>query len=315
MKKILITGGSGYLGRNLALTLKQNYEVYLGSRNLIQNQCATEITGCSCYPLDITDSNMTMERVSRIQPDIIIHAGAAKFVEIAEIYPDIARGINIQGSKNVARAAIANDVKMVLGISSDKAASPNRNVYGSTKRQMEKDFCSLDGQGNTIFSIIRLGNIAWSSGSVLIKWKYRRENKLPIQVRGKNHRRFMMDEHQAIQVISDALLQPEEIRGKVFGVSLPVVPVQSLVEVWLENFGGSWEVQNPGAGESENEWLINREEWVYKSEVEINNSSYFLLDINKCQGIKMAEEYLGTDNGRMADKGEIERLILRRSKE
>ena len=52
-KKILITGGSGYLGRNLAKNLKNKYLVYLGSRNNLRNDLAKHETGCEAFPLDV----------------------------------------------------------------------------------------------------------------------------------------------------------------------------------------------------------------------------------------------------------------------
>ena len=79
--------------------------------------------------------------------------------------------MNILGSTNIARASIEKGVHTVIGISTDKAAPPVPNIYGSSKAIMERMFCSLDYSNDTNFSCVRFGNIAWSTGSVFPIWK------------------------------------------------------------------------------------------------------------------------------------------------
>ncbi len=72
MKKILITGGSGFLGKRLGLALKEKYDVILSSRNNKQNMYAREYTGCEVIPLDVTNIESVRDAVFNIKPNIII---------------------------------------------------------------------------------------------------------------------------------------------------------------------------------------------------------------------------------------------------
>jgi UDP-glucose 4-epimerase len=129
MKKILITGGSGFLGRNLAQSLKSNYKVYLGSRNNKNNFYASKITDCESLPLDVSNINSVRDVINTVKPDIIIHAAATKFVDLSEKYPMETIDVNVVGSQNIARVSIECGVEYVIGISTDKAAPPIRNIY------------------------------------------------------------------------------------------------------------------------------------------------------------------------------------------
>ena len=85
-KKLLITGGSGFLGVNLALKLKK-YEVFLGSRNNKLNHEAKAVTGCEVLPLDVSSSNSVRDVMNKVQPQVVIHAAATKFVDLSEKFP------------------------------------------------------------------------------------------------------------------------------------------------------------------------------------------------------------------------------------
>ena len=170
-KNLLITGGSGYLGVNLALALKKKYNVFLGSRNQKRNYDASKYSGCEAIPLDVTNINSIRDAVIYCRPDIIIHAAATKFVDISEKFPFECSDVNILGSTNLARVAIERNVKTVIGISTDKATQPLKNFYGFSKAAMEKLFLNANNNSKTNFLCVRYGNVAWSTGSVLPIWK------------------------------------------------------------------------------------------------------------------------------------------------
>src|SRR5262245_26158630 len=128
---VLITGGTGFLGKHLGRRLKgDGYHVVLGARNNKQNFEAQAFSGCEVIPLDVTNIESVRDAVIRVRPNIIIHAAATKFVDLAERQPLECVDVNILGSENVARVAIDKEVDAVLGISTDKASPPVRNLYG-----------------------------------------------------------------------------------------------------------------------------------------------------------------------------------------
>ena len=70
------------------------------------------------------------------------------------------------------------NVKLVIGISTDKSSPPVRNIYGMTKSLMERMFCLMEGKSDTHFVCVRYGNVAWSTGSVLGIWKKMLKNQV-----------------------------------------------------------------------------------------------------------------------------------------
>jgi FlaA1/EpsC-like NDP-sugar epimerase len=168
---LLVTGGSGFVGRRLGATLGADLRVVLAARNHMQLDAAGRQTGCEIVPLDVSNIESVRDVLAEVRPDAVVHAAATKFVDIAENQPMEAVDVNVGGSQNVARACVERGVGTVIGVSTDKAAPPVRNTYGLTKALMERMFCTLDGKTDTRFACVRCGNVAWSTGSVLPIWK------------------------------------------------------------------------------------------------------------------------------------------------
>ena len=82
-KKILITGGNGFLGKELAASLKKKYKVFIGSRNNAENFKVSNLTKSEFIPLDVSNMNSVRDAINVSNPNIIIHAAATKFVQLS----------------------------------------------------------------------------------------------------------------------------------------------------------------------------------------------------------------------------------------
>ncbi len=149
---------------------------------------------------DIRDKERLMEAFSNI--DIIFHAAALKQVPALEYNPSEAIKTNIYGAENVIKAAIFNNVKKVIAISTDKAVSPV-NLYGATKLCFEKLFASANnivGDKDTKFCILRYGNVFKSRGSVVPLFLEQRKNN-KFTVTDKEMTRFNLTLESAINFV------------------------------------------------------------------------------------------------------------------
>ena len=110
-KRVLITGGTGFLGKHLALAMKNAHAVVLAGRNNKQNMLAHKRTGCAVLPLDVSRIESVRDVFIESRPDIVIHAAATKFVDQAEQQPLECTDVNVLGSENVARVAMEHGVE------------------------------------------------------------------------------------------------------------------------------------------------------------------------------------------------------------
>ncbi|WP_026952155.1 polysaccharide biosynthesis protein [Algoriphagus mannitolivorans] len=280
MKTILITGGTGFLGRNLALKLKNEYKVILTGRNNKQNLFASKYTGCQVAPLDISSIESVRDVFVEFKPDIVIHAAATKFVDLAEKYPMECVDVNVLGSQNVARVAVEREIPVVIGISTDKAAPPVRNIYGMSKSVMERIFCAMDGKTKTKFTAVRYGNVAWSTGSVLTIWKKMHEETGVIGTTGPEMRRFFFSVDEAAQLVITAMNHIDQVKGKVLSRHMKAAQIEDILQTWIEEKGGKWEKIEGRPGERDDEFLIGDLELPYTEELEFDGIKHYLISFN-----------------------------------
>jgi UDP-N-acetylglucosamine 4,6-dehydratase len=172
-KSVFISGGTGSFGKQYTKTLLARYKpkrIVIFSRDeLKQFDMQQEFGGAEMrYFLgDVRDLSRLQEAMSGI--DYVIHAAALKQVPAAEYNPMECVKTNIYGAENVIKAALANNVKKVIALSTDKAANPI-NLYGATKLASDKLFVAANNMAGgkpTRFSVVRYGNVVGSRGSVV----------------------------------------------------------------------------------------------------------------------------------------------------
>lgn len=278
---ILITGGTGFLGRNLAQRLKPNHRVILTGRNNKQNLSARSITGCEVAPMDVASIESVRDVFYEFKPQIVIHAAATKFVDLAERFPMECVDVNVLGSQNIARASVECNVKTVIGISTDKAAPPVRNTYGMSKAMMERIFCSMNSNSSTSFGCVRYGNVAWSTGSVLPIWKKMHDESGVIGTTGPEMRRFFFSVDEAVQLVLTSLENISICSGKVLSREMKAARLQDILNVWISEKGGSFKKIAGRPGERNDEFLIGDLELPYTQEIFFNDIRHFLISFNE----------------------------------
>ena len=279
--KVLITGGTGFLGKRLALAMKDSHEVTLGARNNKQNFLAGELTGCAVLPMDVSRIEAVRDAITEARPDIIIHAAATKFVDLAEKQPMECVDVNVLGSQNVARAAMESGVGTVIGISTDKASPPVRNTYGLSKALMERMYCSLNGKSGTKFVCVRYGNVAWSTGSVLPVWKRMHDETGVIGTTGPDMRRFFFTVDEAVRLVLTAIEHQDELQGKVLSRHMKAALIRDILSLWIAHKGGEWKQIEGRPGERDDEFLIGDLELPYTSEIMYDGIPHYLISFNE----------------------------------
>ena len=308
MKRILITGGTGFLGINLAKKLKSKFKVVLGARNNKQNFNAKRLTNCQIIPLDVANINSVRDAVNIVKPNIIIHAAATKFVDLSEKFPFECIDCNILGSSNVARVAIDKKIESVIGISTDKASPPIKNIYGMSKSIMEKTFASSAQSSKTNFLCVRYGNVAWSTGSVLPIWKEMFEKNKIIYTTGPYMRRFFFSVEEAVNLVTVSLNNRRRLNGKILSVNMGSARMIDILKCWISRYGGKYKIINQRKGDRLDEYLIGNEELKFAYKQIFHGKNYFVIDFNK-PSRKPLKKIISSSNTKKLSKKEILKIL------
>ena len=280
-KTILVTGGTGFLGRQIGIALRDKYNVVLAARNNGHNAAAKSITGCEVIPLDVTNIESVRDVFTEISPEVVIHAAATKYVDLSEKYPMECLDVNILGSQNVARVAVEKGVETVIGMSTDKSAPPVANTYGMTKALMERVFCAMNGKTDTKFACVRHGNIAWSTGSFLPIWKKMHEDTGVIGSTGPDMTRYLSTVDEAVELVATAFEKLDELQGSVLSREMKAVKIRNMLETWIKHKGGRWEKIAERPGERPHEYLMGEPELAHTTLANYNGVTHYVTRFNE----------------------------------
>ena len=199
-KSILITGGTGSLGKALTKEIINRYpkikRLIIFSRDELKQfemsqKLSEEKYPCLRYFLgDIRDFNRLKRALENV--DYVIHAAALKQVPAAEYNPTEFIKTNIVGTQNLIEACLDSNVIKAIGLSTDKASAPV-NLYGATKLCSDKLFIAANrykGNRELTFSIVRYGNVMGSRGSVIPFFKNQANEKGVLTITDPRMTRF-----------------------------------------------------------------------------------------------------------------------------
>tara|TARA_R110002020_G_scaffold103752_23_gene243239 strand:- start:18592 stop:19401 length:810 start_codon:yes stop_codon:yes gene_type:complete len=206
-RNVLITGISGFLGREIAkqLGVCGDNITGIGHSEKRAHEADFILDEVQLYCLDLShDVNQLDHIMKKHDIEYVIHTAAMKHVGLSQDNPYRAVEVNVIGSKNVLDVSYSNGVKNLVGISTDKAINPSC-VYGSTKHLMEKMFLEKG------YPICRGVNFLFSDGSVLDIWRGQAREGKPITVNKNDTTRFFIDVKDFADLVLKSMAKKEEI--------------------------------------------------------------------------------------------------------
>ena len=199
--KVLITGGTGTIGRAYVKNYAEFFDVYSLSRDENKQtqlwRAFPEVVGQ--YLGNVEDKETVFRVYEDVKPDIVIHAAAVKHINLAEKQPIQTCKVNIVGSLNIIESSIRYDIPITVAISTDKACS-YESVYGGSKYLMERCFLEANSNRNK-FSVCRFANVAHSDGSVLPFWLDEKRDGNSLKLTDPNMNRLMFTQDDAANLI------------------------------------------------------------------------------------------------------------------
>lgn len=248
-KTILITGGTGSFGKKCIDIILKTYRprrLIVFSRDELkqfemQQVFPTSTYGCLRYFIgDVRDKERLYRAFRGV--DYIIHAAALKQVPAAEYNPTECVRTNIGGAENIVNVAADCGVKKVVALSTDKAVAPV-NLYGATKLCSDKLFIAANTYMacETVYSVVRYGNVMGSRGSVIPFFIKKRDEGGPLPITDTRMTRFWITLEQAVHMVLRAfelagggeILVPKIPSMKITDLAEAIAPGMPTVEVGI----------------------------------------------------------------------------------
>ena len=238
-KTILITGGTGSFGKKFVRKLLDDYKckkIIIFSRDelkqfelreaLVSHKNAKALR---FYIGDIRDRNRVFDSLTNV--DFVVHSAALKQIEAAEYNSQECIKTNILGTQNIIDGCIEKNVKKVISLSTDKAVDPI-NLYGATKLAADKLVISSNLKAmhkDTIFSVVRYGNVINSRGSVIPFFKTLLKNKSKfIPLTHNDMTRFFISLEDSVEFVVKSFYRMNG--GEVFIPRLPSIRIKDIIK-------------------------------------------------------------------------------------
>lgn len=320
-KVLMITGGTGSFGNKVLSRFLETdlHEIRIFSRDEKKQEemrLRYNNSKLKFYVGDVRDYASINQALKGV--DFIFHAAALKQVPSCEFYPLEAIKTNTLGADNVMTAAIANNVKKVIILSTDKAVYPI-NAMGMSKALMEKIMVAksrLQDDGDTVFCATRYGNVMASRGSVIPLFINQIKNNKPITITDPTMTRFLMSLDESVDLVMMAFESCNQ--GDIFVQKAPACTIEVLASALKKIFKSNISIDTIGTrhGEKLYESLISREEMVRAEDLglwyripsdsrDLNYEKYFNDGEEK---ISNTEDYTSHNTERLDEKKTIDIL-------
>jgi UDP-glucose 4-epimerase len=264
-KVLMITGGTGSFGNTVLKRFLSTEvsEIRIFSRDEKKQEemrIALNNDKLKFYIGDVRDYDSIHQAMKGV--DYVFHAAALKQVPSCEFYPMEAIRTNVLGAENVMTAAIANNVKRVVVLSTDKAVYPI-NAMGLSKAMMEKLMVAkarMQNEGETVLCATRYGNVMASRGSVIPLFVSQLKDSKPLTITDPNMTRFLMSLEDSVDLVLHAY--EHGTQGDIFIQKAPASTVADLAQALKELFTKDNPIRTIGTrhGEKLYESLVSREE-------------------------------------------------------
>lgn len=269
---LMITGGTGSFG-NMVLKRFLNTdvrEIRIFSRDEKKQEdmrIALASDKVKFYIGDVREYDSVAQAMVGV--DYVFHAAALKQVPSCEFYPMEAVRTNVMGTENVLNATVANKVKKVVLLSTDKAVYPI-NAMGISKAMAEKLLVAksrIVPEGGAVICATRYGNVMASRGSVIPLFVSQIKEGKPITVTDPNMTRFLMSLEDSVDLVLHAYEHGQQ--GDIFVQKAPASTVADLAQALKEIFAKNNEIRVIGTrhGEKLYESLISREEMAHAQDM------------------------------------------------
>ncbi|PIQ37520.1 MAG: UDP-glucose 4-epimerase [Lysobacterales bacterium CG17_big_fil_post_rev_8_21_14_2_50_64_11] len=264
-KIVLITGGTGSFGnavlrRLLSLDVGEIRIFSRDEKKQDDMRKAINEPRVKYYIGDVREYSSLFDAMRGV--DYVFHAAALKQVPSCEFYPMEAVRTNILGAENVMNAAIANKVRKVVVLSTDKAVYPI-NAMGMSKAMMEKLAVAksrVQGEGDTVLCATRYGNVMASRGSVIPLFIQQIKDGKPLTITDASMTRFLMSLEDSVDLVLHAFEHGKQ--GDIFVQKAPASTIEALAQALIELFARPTPIKVIGTrhGEKLYESLVSREE-------------------------------------------------------
>ena len=253
-KKIFITGGAGYLGKNIIEKYYDKNEITIYSRDEAKHYfLKKQYPKIKCIVGDIRNYDLLKRASSK--SDIGIFAASLK--QISSVDENYEEGVNviINGGLNSRRVAEENNMEAACFISSDKSRAAT-TLYGSMKYVAGESFIVNSEESTTRLSTAIYGNVMNSTGSIIPLIWDSIKNERTLVLYSEEMTRFLIEIEDAITLIEESL----KVNGFNLIPNLKSFLIKDLFEIYKENFGLKYVIGEPRVSEKLHEMMISKEE-------------------------------------------------------